>query len=165
MPPKLLPLKPSEPVQNIHLPAPPPPQGSVNDSQVFVAPWNDGVVEVSGIHQCTAIFIRNDNTGARYAAHFGGWANQRRPKPNDMRAKVHRVIFGPGLAPLGGHRFGFEHISVTICKRGTSRQNSLAEAERALRAVLPGGIPIVHAEAPGQRFFFAANGEVFGSPA
>lgn len=156
--------KPStEPVHAIRLGAPPLPHGSANSAQVFLPAWDVSSVEVSGVLQCTAIFIRNSVTGARYAAHFGGWANNRRPKPNEMRSKVHRVIFDPGL--MGGHRLGFAHIAVTICKNGSSPQHSLAEAEQVLRAVIPGSIPIVRAKAPGERFFFDSQGRVFGSPA
>jgi hypothetical protein len=112
---------------------------------------DDGILAVTGVLQCTAIFFYNPNNRKRMAAHFGGWRNKRAPKTEDLREAWNTV-----LGDSSGDR-----IQVTLCMNSSSPENSIEEARGQVEA-LNSQIKIDVEDYPGNCFYMFGDGRLFG---
>jgi hypothetical protein len=110
-----------------------------------------GILAVTGVKQCTAIFFYNPNNKRRVAAHFGGFKGSRTPKTEHL-LEAWKTLAG---------EWGGGHIQVTLCKNGSSPENSIDEAREQVQALSP-SIEIIVEEYPGDSFYMFGDGKLFG---
>lgn len=121
-------------------------------SIVLVGAEDTGVLAVTGVLQCTAIFFYNPNNKKRLAAHFGGLSGSRAPKTGDLK-KFWEALLGE----QGGDR-----IEVTLCKNSNT-PNSLQTIDEAKSQVqeLSSLIKINEEEYATSSFYMFSDGGLF----